>query len=171
MKGYVQVYTGEGKCKTTAALGLVVRAVGAGLRIYLGQFLKAGVYSEIRVLRERFPEVTVEQFGSGRFVRGRPSRAEIAAARRGLDRVQDALGGGRFDVVIADEIHTAVRAGVLAEADVLALIAGRPPNVELVLTGRGATPAVVAQADLVTEMTCRKHYYDAGVRARPGIEC
>jgi cob(I)alamin adenosyltransferase len=170
MKGYVQVYTGDGKCKTTAALGLIVRAVGAGLRVYLGQFIKSGDYSEIRLLRERFPEVTIEQYGLGHFIRGGPLPADIAAARRGLDALANAMKSGAFDVVIADEAHGAVEAGLITERDLLQLIDHKPDTVELVLTGRGAGQALQARADLVTEMRCIKHYYDAGVQGRKGIE-
>lgn len=170
MKGYVQVYTGDGKCKTTAALGLVLRAVGAGLRVYLGQFIKGREYSEIRILRERFPEVTVEQYGAGHFIRGRPVPDDLLAARKGLEALAAALTGGRYDVVIADEANTAIGAGLFTEADLLALCQAKPESVELVLTGRGAGTTLQHRADLVTEMRCVKHYYHAGVQGRPGIE-
>jgi len=169
-KGYIQVYTGDGKCKTTAALGLAVRAVGAGLRVYLGQFIKGRDYSEIKVLRERFPEVTLEQYGAGRFIRGKPTVEDVAMARRGLVSLNEAMRSGRYDVVIADEACTAVGAGLFLEDDLLSLMAGKPETVELVLTGRGAGKRVCERADLVTEMKCDKHYYDAGVKGRPGIE-
>lgn len=169
-KGYIQVYTGDGKCKTTAALGLALRAVGAGLRVYIGQFIKKGDYSEIKVLRERFPEVTVEQYGTGRFVRGVPSANAVAMACEGLAALRMAMKSGRYDVVIADEVNGAVKAGLIVEADVLDLMADKPETVELVLTGRNAGKRVCAQADLVTEMRCHKHYYDAGVPGRRGIE-
>ena len=170
MRGYVQVYTGDGKCKTTAAVGLAVRAVGAGLRVFVGQFAKPRASGEIRMLRERFPEVTVALFGRGGLIRGRPAAADIRAARRGLARLRAALAGGTFDVVIADEANTAVRLGLLTTTDLLALIAARPANVELVLTGRAAGRAVIRRADLVTEMRCVKHYFAAGVAGRAGIE-
>jgi cob(I)alamin adenosyltransferase len=170
MRGYVQVYTGDGKCKTTAALGLVVRAVGAGLRVYLGQFIKGRDYSEIKLLRERFPEVTVEQYGRGRFIRGVAAPEDIADAKHGLEALRIALRSGLYDIVIADEAHGAVTTGLIREQDLLELIDIKPDTVELVLTGRGAGPALQARADLVTEMRCIKHYYDAGVQGRKGIE-
>jgi cob(I)alamin adenosyltransferase len=170
MKGYVQVYTGDGKCKTTAALGLALRAVGAGLRVFLGQFIKGREYSEIRIIRERFPEITVQQFGLGRFIRGVPAPEDVAAARNGLAMLEQVMKSGRYDVVIADEANTAVRAGLFPEEDLLTLIAGKPDTVELILTGRGAGERTQQRADLVTHMQCVKHYYDAGVTARPGIE-
>ena len=170
MKGYVQIYTGDGKCKTTAALGLLVRAVGAGLRVYLGQFIKAGHFSEIRLLHERFPDVTVEQFGEGKFIHGVPSARDIAAGLAGLAGIIKALQSGLYDVVIADEACTAVVAGLFTDAELLDVIGKKPDTVELVLTGRGAGEALKHRADLVTEMQCIKHYYNAGVRSRRGIE-
>ena len=170
MKGYVQVYTGDGKGKTSAALGLVVRACGAGLRVYMGQFIKRGLYSEIRTLRDRFPDVRVEQYGRGRFIRGRPDERDVQAARSGYEKLLQAIRGGNYDLVIADEIGSAVTSGILEEEDVLALLKERPAHVELVLTGRGVGRRVKARADLVTEMRNVKHYGDAGVKARKGIE-
>jgi len=170
LKGYIQVYTGDGKGKTTAALGLALRAVGAGLRVYLGQFLKRGDYNEIKLLRARFPEVTVEQYGRGGFITGPPAPEDQQAAAQGLARLRQALTGGHYDLVIADEAHTAVALGLFPESQLLALMDAKPEPVELVLTGRNAGPAVLDRADLVTNMTCVKHYHAAGVRGRPGIE-
>lgn len=170
MKGYTQIYTGCGKGKTTAALGLIVRATGAGLRVYFGQFLKGGRSSEIHTLKERFKDVTVEAFGSGRLMRGRPSPGEIEAARRGLTRLRQVLAGCCYDVVIADEINVAVSLRMIDVDDVLQLIENKPANVELVLTGRSAGRRLCHAADLVTEVKCIKHYYKSGVRARNGIE-
>ena len=170
MIGHVQVYTGDGKGKTTAAVGLAVRACGAGLRVYLGQFLKDGSSSEIRLLRARCPEIKVEHFGTGRFVTGSPSAGEIAAARAGLNALADALASAAYDVVIADEINVACHVGCLTPADVLRLLDLRPPHVELVLTGRDADPRVLERADLVTEMKSIRHYFDAHQAGRPGIE-
>lgn len=170
MKGYTQVYTGDGKCKTTAALGLIVRAVGAGLRVYLGQFIKGAEYSEIKLLRARFPEVTLEQYGAGRFIRNRPSPEDILAGREGLARLRAALCSGSYDIVIADEANTAMAVGLFTEQELLDLLADKPDSVELILTGRGAGARVRERADLVTEMKCIKHYFDAGVAGRPGIE-
>lgn len=169
-RGYVQVYTGAGKGKTTAALGLLLRAVGAGLRVYCGQFIKHGNFSEIRAIRERFPEVMLEQYGAGCFVRGRPTAEAIRLARVGLKRLQSVLEDGCHDVVIADEANCAVACGLLKVDDLVGLIDARPLNVELVLTGRDADPAVIALADLVTEMREIRHYHRKRVKARLGIE-
>lgn len=169
MKGYVQVYTGNGKGKTTAGLGLAVRGAGAGLQVFVGQFLKQGNYSEIKAL-SRFDNITVEQFGMGKFVKGAPSEKETAAARAGYARLCDILTAGAHDLVIVDEGNVAVTCNLISEAEMLALIARKPENVELVITGRGALPSVMARADLVTEMKEIKHYFHQGVAARRGIE-
>ena len=170
MQGYIQVYTGDGKGKTTAALGLALRAAGRGLRVFIAQFLKARPTGELAVLRERFPEITVHRFGRGCFVRGQPTAADVRAARRGYAALRAALRGGQYDLVIADEANVAAKVGVLAPADLLQLAEEKPPHVELVFTGRGAPAALLRRADLVTEMKARKHYYRRGVSARPGIE-
>ncbi|MGQ9662939.1 MAG: cob(I)yrinic acid a,c-diamide adenosyltransferase [Kiritimatiellia bacterium] len=169
-RGYVHVYTGKGKGKTTAALGLLLRACGAGLRVYLGQFLKGQKSGEIEVLRERFPEVTVEQYGSPQFVRRPPHAEDLERARSGIRKIEEAMRSGKYDLVIADEIVTALKLGVLTEEMLLHLIAVRPKEVELVLTGRGASRVIRSAADLVTEMRSVKHYYANGVQARRGIE-
>lgn len=169
-QGCVQVYTGSGKGKTTAALGLALRAAGAGLRVYFGQFLKARPTCELASLRRLSPPVRVRRFGRRGFVRGRAAPEDVAAARAGLAAAERALRSGRYDLVILDEANVAAAAGVIGVPDLLALIDARPPRVELVLTGRGADPRVLARADLVTEMRERKHYYRRGVPARRGIE-
>ena len=170
MQGFVQVYTGDGKGKTTAALGLALRAAGAGLRVYFGQFIKNGDYSELRALARFADRVTVAQFGLGRFVGREPAPEDREAARRGVQEIRRTLVSGVFDLVIGDEANVAARRGLIGEADLLELIDLRPPQVELVFTGRGAPAAVLARADLVTEMHCVRHYYDRGVGARVGIE-
>lgn len=170
--GQFQIYTGSGKGKTTAALGLALRASGAGLRVYFCQFIKDREYSEIRALR-LLPGVTVEQFGTGRgiLVGREREAADTACARRGCERLEAALTSGEYDVVIADEINCALMCGLLTEADLLRLAGLRPGGVELVYTGRGATEALTARADLVTDMRAVKHYYsEKGLAAREGIE-
>ncbi len=169
MKGYVQIYTGNGKGKTTASLGLALRGAGAGLRVFVGQFLKQGNYSEINALA-RFKNVTVEQYGMGKFVKGVPSNEEKAAARDGYARLCDILATGTYDLVIVDEGNVAVTCNLISEAELLDLIDQKPDTVELVITGRGALPSVVDRADLVTEMLDIKHYFRQGVTARKGIE-
>jgi cob(I)alamin adenosyltransferase len=171
MKSFTQVYTGNGKGKTTAALGLLLRACGAGLRVYLGQFIKCADCSEIKLLKKRFRDVTLEQYGPARFIKGKPSRKDIAAGKTGFAKLCRAVFSGKFDVVIADEINCAVCAGILPVSDVVELIRTKPADVELVLTGRGAHKLVMKHADLVTEMKEIKHYFRAGNLCRRGIEC
>jgi cob(I)alamin adenosyltransferase len=170
MKGYVQVYTGDGKGKTTAALGLSIRAAGAGLKVFIAQFIKMGDYSEIKAL-ERFSDlISVEQYGLGRFIKGKPSIEDIEAAGKGLAKVRAVLTDAQHDVVIMEEANVAVMCGLFSAEDILKLIAIKPETVELIITGRGADPRIIEKADLVTEMKSIKHYYDQGIQARIGIE-
>ena len=168
--GYIQVYTGDGKGKTTAALGLCLRAAGAGLKVYLAQFIKSGDTSEIKALARFADQITIAQYGLGRFIKGRPSVEDVQAAQRGLRAVRSALTSGEYQVVIMDEGNVAVRFGLLGVDDILAVLSEKPDRVELVITGRGADARVIERADLVTEMQAVKHYYQAGVKARTGIE-
>ncbi|MDX2447078.1 MAG: cob(I)yrinic acid a,c-diamide adenosyltransferase [Desulfobacterales bacterium] len=170
MKGYLQVYTGNGKGKTTAALGLSLRAAGAGMKVYIAQFLKQGDYSEIKAL-ERFSDaIVLEQFGLGQFVKGKPTQTEINTARNGLEKARQQLSSGDYDVVILEEANIAVAVGLFSVKDLMDVIQQKPDHVELVITGRNAAPEVIEKADLVTEMKAVKHYYDQGVQARIGIE-
>ncbi len=170
MRGFVQIYTGDGKGKTTAALGLALRAAGAGLKVFIGQFIKMGEYSEIKAL-ERFQDlIRVEQFGLGRFFGGKPSPADIAAARSGMERVREVMASGEYQMVILEEANVAVKYGLIPVQELLRLIIDKPVNMELVITGRSASPRILEAADLVTEMRMVKHYYEKGVRARIGIE-
>jgi len=170
MKGYVQIYTGEGKGKTTAALGLALRATGADYKVFIGQFIKSGNYSEIRALGRLSDLVTVEQYGQGRFIKGQPSDKDKLMARNGLHRLKKIVSSGDYQVVIIDEGNVAVTCKLISHENLLDLIDAKHPDTELIITGRGATPEVMARADLVTEMVPVKHYYQAGVSARVGIE-
>jgi cob(I)alamin adenosyltransferase len=170
MQGYVQVYTGDGKGKTTAALGLALRAAGAGLKVFIGQFIKSAQYSEIKALERFSDRISVRQFGRGCFIRGNPCQTDLDLARQALDAIGAALQSGDYDVVIADEANVAFGCRLVSEADLVALIDARPAHVELVLTGRNAPEGVISRADLVTEMKSVKHYYENGVSARKGIE-
>lgn len=170
MKGYLQVYTGEGKGKTTAALGLSLRAAGAGLKVYIVQFLKQGDYSEIKALKRFSGAIVLEQFGLGQFVKGQPTQAEINAALGGLEKARQVLSSGDYDMVILEEANVAAAIGLFSVKDLMDTIQQKPDHVELVITGRGAAPEVIEKADLVTEMKAVKHYYDKGVQARRGIE-
>lgn len=167
-----QVYTGDGKGKTTAALGLLLRATGAGLRVRMFQFLKKGDYSELKTLASRFPEVEVTQLGSGKFIMDLHNipQDELDLAANGFAEAREAVLSGDYDLVILDEINGAMSMGLLPVEPVLALIHEKPERTELVLTGRDAPQAIIDAADLCTEMRMVKHYYNAGIPAREGIE-
>ena len=172
-RGYIQIYTGDGKGKTTAALGLAMRAVGAGLKVYIGQFVKEMEYSEIGVIREQLPKITVELFGNeaGCIIDREPSEEDIRSAQEGLARAKAVLTGGEFDLVILDELTIPISFGLITTEAVLDLVKDKPENVELVITGRNAPQELIEAADLVTEMKEIKHYYQEGVLSRRGIEC
>lgn len=170
MKGYVHNYTGDGKGKTTAALGLSIRAAGAGLKVYIAQFIKMGEYSEIKALKRFADLITVEQFGLGRFIKGKPAIEDIKAAQAGLEKVKAAMSSGEYRVVILEEANVAAGCGLFSVEDLLEIIAAKPEEIELVITGRGADPRVIEKSDLVTEMKEIKHYFSKGVQARIGIE-
>lgn len=169
-KGKVQVYTGEGKGKTTAALGLIVRAASAGYKVFLAQFIKGRRYSELNALQRFDDLITVEQFGLGRFLGGKCSPEDIEAARRGMEKVRGILTSGSYDMVVLDEANVAVHYNLFPLQELLDLIDAKPENIELIITGRHAAPELIEKADLVTEMKAIKHYFDAGVKARVGIE-
>jgi cob(I)alamin adenosyltransferase len=170
MRGYVHVYTGDGKGKTTAAIGLAVRAAGAGLKVYIAQFIKMGNYSEIKSLKRFSDLITIEQYGLGRFLDSKPSQRDIAVARKGLEMVKNVMASGKVDLVILEEANVAVNFGLFPVQTLVKLIVEKPENIELVITGRGASPRVIKVADLVTEMKMVKHYYEKGIQARVGIE-
>ena len=168
--GLLIIFTGDGKGKTTAAVGLAVRALGSGLRTSIVQFVKQRETGEHRALARLGDGIEILRLGTG-FVCGAPPPKEaVAAAGKALETARDRLVGGRFDLVVLDEIFSALAAGLLAERDILDLIDLRPAQVHLVMTGRGAPPSAVARADLVTEMRCVRHPCDRGVQAQPGIE-
>jgi len=170
-RGYVQVYTGNGKGKTTAALGLAFRAMGRGLRTYIGQFMKGQHYGELDAARMAGSHISIEQYGNDTFVHVRgPSEEDVSVARAGLARAREAMHSGKYDIVVLDEINTAHYFELISLEEMLETIAHKPEGIELVLTGRYAPPEVIAAADLVTEMVEVKHYYREGVTAREGIE-
>lgn len=171
-QGCVQIYTGNGKGKTTAALGLAFRAVGRGFKVVIIQFMKGGgPYGEHAAAVRLAPDLTIIPTGRPGWVnRENPDPEDIRLARQALETAREALTGGLYDLVILDEVNGAVSFGLLTVDDLLTLIGERPPCVELVLTGRNADERVMEMADLVTEMREIKHYYRAGVPARIGIE-
>ena len=169
-KGYVQIYTGDGKGKTTAALGLALRASGGGFRTYIGQFMKGQTYGELAAL-EALPLITIEQYGDPKCIRREEVTPQhIAEAERGLELAREAMLSSDYDIVILDEVNVAIWFGLLNVAAIQGFLSQRPENVELVLTGRRAPEELIACADLVTEMREVRHYFEQGVPARRGIE-
>lgn len=170
MKGYIQVYTGDGKGKTTAALGLALRAAGAGLKVYIAQFVKGMEYSELKALRNLSDSIVVKQYGRDCFIYRQPEEEDRRLALEGLKDVYNVMCSGQYHLVILDEANIATRFNLFSVEDLLDLIHGKPENVEIVITGRRADPRIIEEADLVTEMREIKHYYQKGVQAREGIE-
>jgi cob(I)alamin adenosyltransferase len=173
-KGCIQVYTGNGKGKSTAAFGLAMRMAGNGGRVYIARFMKgrrSGEYAALEHFNDSLPGcLDYEDFGSGKFVFGAPSTEDIELARAGLERVRKAFSSGEYDLVILDEINNALYFGLLTEDELMTALSTRAGHTELVLTGRNAPQRVVDAADLVTEMREHKHYFNAGIPARRGIE-
>lgn len=169
-KGYFQIYTGEGKGKTTAALGLALRASGRGLPVYIGQFMKGQDYGELHAL-PRLEGITHEQYGDPGWVyKGKVTPAQRERAQVGFAKARAAVMSGEYRIVILDEMNMAVWFELIALEDALRLVEERPAGVELIFTGRRADEALIERADLVTEMREVKHYYTQGVGARKGIE-
>jgi len=169
-RGYIQVYTGSGKGKTTAALGLALRAAGAGLRVFIAQFMKQQKCSEHEIL-ERFQDlITLRQYGRGFVLRRRPKQSDVRAAQEGFSDLISVMKSDSYDMVILDEANVAVHYHLLTVNDLLYLMEIKPKGTELIITGRYADEKVIERADLVTEMREIKHYKDRGVKARRGIE-
>jgi len=170
-KGLTQVYTGNGKGKTSAAFGLALRAIGRGLKVYVIQFIKGGFdYGELYIVKS-LPNFKMEAFGRGKFVTEvPPTEEDVKLAKEAFKLAREVVSGGEYDVVILDEINVALHLKLVGVDEVTDLIRNKPKHVELVLTGRHAPPEVVELADLVTEMMEVKHPYTKGVRPRRGIE-
>jgi cob(I)alamin adenosyltransferase len=170
--GYIQVYTGNGKGKTTAALGLAVRAAGHGLRTTILQFMKGWIdYGELEGVRMLAPYVEILQAGRDTFVnRKSPDPEDVRLAQEGWRTAQEIIRDGKADIVVLDEINCAMDFGLIPVEEVVRVLRGKPAGMEIVLTGRGAPQAVIDVADLVTEMREVKHYYAKGVDARVGVE-
>ena len=170
--GMIQVYTGTGKGKTTAALGLAMRASGHGLKVYIIQFMKGNIrYGEVETARQLSPNVVLKQMGRETFVdRNNPDRIDIELAQKAFQQAKEVIGGGKYDIVVLDEINVAVDYGLISLETLLDLLDSKPAHVELILTGRYAKGEVIERADLVTEMVEVKHYYRNGIPSRKGIE-
>ena len=173
-KGLIIVHTGNGKGKTTAALGLGLRAWGQGLRVLVLQFIKGNwKYGELQVAEKLGANFSIRQMGEGFVNRGSDGddkSAHMRAACDTLDAARREISSGNWDMVILDEINYAVKFGLVSQEEVLELLAGKPALLHLVLTGRDALPEVIERADLVTEMRELKHPYKQGIEAQRGIE-
>lgn len=171
-RGYFQVYTGDGKGKTTAALGLAIRAAGAGKQVYLGQFMKGKKYSEHRILDQLASNITYQLYGTPQLihVKDSPDPENLKCAKIGYDMSKQAIKSGKYNVVILDEINITVYFKLLKVEDLIELVKLRSPDQELIFTGRKAPEQIIELADLVTEMKEVKHYYRKGITAREGIE-
>ena len=171
--GYIQVYTGNGKGKTTAALGLALRAAGRGMKTYMAQFLKKGEYGELLAVKRHLPElIVIEQFGLPEFhhQENGVSFVEREAAEAGMAAAKAAMVGGDYRIVVLDEINTLLYFKIIAMEPVLCFLEQKPAGVELILTGRYAPQAIIDRADLVTDMKEIRHYYKKNIQARTGIE-
>ena len=168
-EGLIQVYTGNGKGKTTAALGLAIRASGAGFNVYIGQFVKGRFYSELASLK-KIKRIKVEQFGSRCFIRVKPGKKDIELACEGLKKARKAILGRRFRLVILDEINIALNLKLISLSEVLFLLRSAPRDKEIVLTGRYAPAEIKKVADLISDIKESRHYYKKGIKARRGIE-
>jgi len=168
-KGYIHIYTGDGKGKTTAAFGLAVRALCAGKSVYIGQFVKSMKYNETRIA-EKFDKVVIEQFGDGCMLTREATDDDVRMAHEGLARCKEVLLSAIYDVVILDELTIAVFLSLLQLEEVLNLLRNKRPETEVVITGRYASQELIDMADLVTDMREVKHYYTQGVLSRDGID-
>jgi cob(I)alamin adenosyltransferase len=170
-RGLVQVYTGDGKGKTSAAFGLALRAVGRGLKVYVIQFIKGGFdYGELYVVK-RLPNFKLESFGRGKFVTDvPPTKDDIKLAKEAFELAREVVSGGEYDVVVLDEINVALHLKLIDTEEMVDLIRRKPKHVELILTGRYAPSEVIELADLVTEMKEVKHPFTKGVSPRKGID-
>ena len=171
-KGLIQVYTGNGKGKTTAALGLALRAVGHGMKVLMVQFMKGDVgCGELESAKKLSPNFTLKQTGRETFISKRnPDPKDLQLAQEGFSIAKKAIRDQEYDIVILDEINLAIDYGLIPLDDLLQIMDSKPETVELILTGRNANRAILERADLVTDMVDRKHYYEKGVSAREGIE-
>lgn len=169
--GYIQIYTGNGKGKTTASLGVSLRVLGAGGKVFYAQFIKGKTLSsEFKALDKFKKNFTYQSFGKGRFIKGKPAHEDIELAKKGLSACTEAMASGKYDLVVLDELNGAVKCGLLPITDVLSAIENKNEKTELIITGRNAPVELIKIADLVTDMQAVKHYFERGVAARTGIE-
>ncbi len=167
-KGFVQIYTGNGKGKSTAAIGQAVRAAGFGMKTYIAQFMKEFPYNELISLKHLSEWITIEQFGGDEFVLKKelPGEEELAKARKGLQSAKEKMLSGEYDIIILDEAIVAIYFKLIETKDLIEFINTKPTDVELILTGRYCPEELIELADLVTEMKEVKHYYQKGITSQ-----
>lgn len=170
MKGYIQVYTGNGKGKTTAAFGQALRGLGAGFTVFIGQFVKGKTYHENIATTKYLKNITVKQYGLGCFIVDTPTDKDIETAQNGFEEMKKIIHSCEYDMVITDEVNIALYYKLIDIEDIVELMKNKPGQVELILTGRYAPQEIMDLADLVTEMREVKHHYQKGIPARKGIE-
>lgn len=168
-KGYIHIYTGDGKGKTTAAFGLALRAACSGKSVFIGQFIKNMKYNETRITNH-FKNITIKQLGKGCFINTVPTQDDAETAMEGLETCREALLSGNYDIVILDELTIALNLNLIPLDSVMDLLNQPQPHPEIIITGRYAPQEIIEIADLVTEMREIKHYYTQGVLARDGID-
>lgn len=168
-EGYVQVYTGNGKGKTTAAIGLAVRAACAGKNVYIGQFIKGMKYNEVKV-QDYMPNIKIEQYGEDCFIEKDPTEEDIKRAKEGLKKIEQIILSNKYDVIILDELTIALFYNLITAKEVIDVLDKRNKDIEVIVTGRYAPKELLDYADLVTEMKEVKHYYYKGVLSRDGID-
>ncbi len=170
MKGYIHVYTGNGKGKTTAAIGMSIRAAGAGKKVFFAQFVKGMVYSEVKAIKQFLPQITIKQYGLNCFIYNEPKQEDIDAARNGLQEVTKIIFSGKYDIVVLDEANIAIYYRLFNVEELIKILKRKPEQTEIIITGRYAHNSLIEFADLVTEMKEVKHYFNKGIKVRKGIE-
>jgi len=170
MKGYIHVYTGNGKGKTTAAFGLSIRAIGAGKKVFFAQFVKGQIYSEVKIIQQFLPQITIKQYGLDCFIYNKPKQEDIDKARKGFHEVSEIILSDKYDVIVLDEANIAIYYNLFSVEELIDVLKRKREQTEIIITGRYAHDKLVEFADLVTEMKEIKHYYNQGIQARIGIE-
>ncbi len=170
MNGYIHLYTGNGKGKTTAAFGMALRAIGAAKKVFIAQFVKGMPYSEIESVRKYLPDIKLKQFGLDCFIKNKPTEKDIEAAKKGLNEVAKIITENEFEIVILDEACIALYYNLFSIKEFIDILKQKPDTMEIIITGRNAPQELIDFCDLVTDMKEIKHYYNQGVEARKGIE-
>lgn len=171
-QGFIQIYTGNGKGKTTAAIGQAVRAAGFGLKTYIAQFMKEYPYNELNSVRHLSEWITIDQFCGDEFVYKKelPGKEELTKAKKGLQTATEKMLSEEYDLIILDEAIVAIYFKLIKTEELIEIIKLKPEKVELILTGRYCPDELIELADLVTDMKEVKHYYQKGIKSRKGIE-